>query len=80
MRPGMLFAAGLITGEALLGILLAVPIAATGKTDVLSVHNLLSPMGVAIANEPLGAWPGLLVMAGLCWTLYRVATTHARAL
>ena len=67
MRPGMLFAAGLITGEALLGILLAIPIAATGKMDALS-----------IAKEPLGAWPGLMVMAGLCYSLYRVAARRAR--
>lgn len=79
MRPGMLFAAGLITGEALLGILLAVPVAVTGRVDVLSIHNLVSHIGVTLANEPLGGWPGLIVMAGLCLVLYRVATRHARA-
>jgi len=80
LRPGMLFAAGLITGEALLGIVLAVPIVMSGEPDVLSVHNVLAHLGItAVTNEPLGQWPGVAVMAGLCWALYRVATRGARA-
>ncbi len=80
LRPGMLFAAGLITGEALLGIVLAVPIVMSGEPDVLSVHNVLAHLGItAVTNEPLGQWPGVAVMAGLCYALYRVATRGARA-
>lgn len=78
-RQGMLFAAGLITGEALLGILLAVPVVVTGEADVLSVHNLTGHLGINIANAPAGQWPGIAVMAGLCWALYRVASRSARS-
>jgi putative OPT family oligopeptide transporter len=63
-RRGLLFAAGMITGEALMGILIAVPIVATGRADVLALP------------EPLrfGGWLGLLVLAGLGAWLYRTAT------
>jgi putative OPT family oligopeptide transporter len=63
MRLGILAAAGLITGEALLGIFLAIPIVLSGKPDIL-----------AISDEPLGGAPGLLVMAGIAIWVYRVAT------
>ena len=57
-RHGLLFGAGLITGEALVGIGMAVPIVVTGKSDVLAVFG---------AHD--GSWPGvlllLLVLAGL---------------
>jgi uncharacterized oligopeptide transporter (OPT) family protein len=36
-RPGTLFSAGLITGEALTGILIAIPIVVSGRADVLAV-------------------------------------------
>lgn len=53
-RPprGTLMAAGLITGEAVAGVLAAIPIAASGNRDVL-----------AIADAPYGALPGLLILA-----------------
>jgi putative OPT family oligopeptide transporter len=50
---GMLAAAGLITGEALMGIALAVPIVLSGSADVLAL------------GRSWGAMPGLLLMAGL---------------
>jgi putative OPT family oligopeptide transporter len=74
LRPGMLFAAGLITGEALLGILLAIPIVMSGQVDVLSLHHLLAHAGITLADAPAGPLPGLMVMAGLCYALYHVAT------
>src|SRR5690606_12421485 len=40
-RPGTLFAAGLITGEALMGIAVAIPIVATADRDVLAVPEML---------------------------------------
>jgi len=61
-RRGLLFASGLITGEALLGILLAVPIVISGRADVLSV-----------LKEPIGAWPGVVLLAGVGYWLYRTA-------
>lgn len=60
-RSGILFAAGLITGEALLGIALALPIVITGEPDVLA-------LGVTLPSVV-----GLLVVAGLGVMLYRVA-------
>jgi putative OPT family oligopeptide transporter len=38
-RTGMLFAAGLITGEALMGIFMAIPIVAAGKGDILALPS-----------------------------------------
>jgi len=62
MRLGMLTAAGLITGEALLGILLAVPIVVSGKPDVL-----------AVSDEPFGGIPGLIIVAAIAFWMYRSA-------
>ena len=61
-RRGILFASGLITGEAILGILLAIPIVISGREDVL-----------AVMEKPLGAWPGVILLAGVAYWLYRVA-------
>ena len=62
LRNGTLFASGLITGEALIGILMAIPIVATGNPDVIALPLQL-PSGV-----------GLAVIAALVAYLYRVAT------
>ena len=62
-RPGTLFAAGLITGEALMGIFIAVPIVASGSADVLS-------LGIDV---PMVKWVGLAVLAIVAWLLYRTA-------
>ncbi len=58
---GLLFASGLITGEALIGIALAIPVAITEDTSVL-----------AISNEPLGSIPGILVILAICYWTYRI--------
>lgn len=58
--PGLLAAAGLITGEALMGIALAVPIAITGEREIL-----------AVADGGLGPWPGLFLLGGLGLWLVR---------
>ena len=66
-RHGLLFAAGLITGEALLGILLAIPIVIAGRADPLAiwgVHN--------------GAAPGVVLLAIVMICLYRVVTAGPR--
>jgi hypothetical protein len=63
----VLLAAGLITGEALMGILLAVPIVVSGKTDVLS-----------IANNPAGAWPALLLFVVLALWFGRILPQQAQ--
>ena len=59
---GLLFASGLITGEALIGIALAIPVAIYGSGDVLK-----------IADQPFGSIPGVLVTIGICYWLYTVA-------
>lgn len=63
---GLLFASGLITGEALLGILLAIPFAAAQSTDVLR----LAPAGF----EPVALWIGLAGAIGFTLWLYRIAS------
>ena len=42
-QMGLLFSAGLIAGEALIGVLIAIPIAATQNADVLAVPANLQP-------------------------------------
>ena len=60
-RPGTLFAAGLITGEALMGILIAIPIVVTERADVLALPE----------SWQFGKWVGLAVLAVVAWLLYR---------
>jgi putative OPT family oligopeptide transporter len=60
-RPGTLFAAGLITGEALMGILIAVPIVLSGRADVIAVPESLQ----------FGKYVGLAVLVLVAWLLYR---------
>ncbi len=59
---GLLFASGLITGEALIGILMAIPIVISGKADVL-----------AIVSNPLGTWPGIILLMLVVLWLGKVA-------
>ena len=61
-QNGLLFASGLITGEALMGIALALPVAATGNKNVL-----------ALLENPLDSSIGLLVLLAISFWLYRVA-------
>jgi putative OPT family oligopeptide transporter len=63
-RNGILFAAGLITGEALMGILIAIPIVTSGRADVLALGDSLQ----------LGEIAGLLVVGALAVWLFRVGS------
>lgn len=65
-RKGMLFAAGLITGEALMGILIAVPIVLAGNAEVLAL-----PASLRLGAP--GAWLGLAMLAAIAGLLYRTA-------
>jgi putative OPT family oligopeptide transporter len=67
-RRGLLFAAGLITGEALMGILLAIPMALAALWPGLS-----SDPFTAFDSPPFGGWPGLIVVAMVGLALYRLA-------
>ena len=58
---GVLFAGGLISGEALMGIFLAIPIVASGDGGVMHV-----------VSEPLW-WPAILITIGVCYWVYYVS-------
>jgi putative OPT family oligopeptide transporter len=62
-RPGVLFSAGLITGEALMGIAIAIPIVMSGKADVLALPPALH----------FGQMTGLVVLGLVGYYLYRTA-------
>jgi uncharacterized oligopeptide transporter (OPT) family protein len=73
-RRGMLFAAGVITGEALTGILIAIPIVVAGRADVLAL-----PAEYRIGQSAAGEWIGLAALALLAYWLYRTATAGPAA-
>lgn len=64
-RRGLLFSSGLITGEALVGILLAIPFAAFQSTDVMN----LAPEGFETVANILGVAGFTL----FCLWLYKIA-------
>ena len=66
-QNGMLFAAGLITGEALMGIFIAVPIVMSGRADVIALGESMQ----------FGEWLGLAVVAALAFSLYRVGVRRS---
>ncbi len=66
-QKGTLFSAGLITGEALMGIFIAIPIVIVGSSDVLAL-----PEGLRF-----GGWLGLAMLAGVAVLLYRTASRQA---
>jgi putative OPT family oligopeptide transporter len=68
-RKGVLFSAGLITGEALVGIFMALPIVISKRADVLALP----------ASMQLGEWLGLVLFAIVGYVLYVVALRGARA-
>jgi putative OPT family oligopeptide transporter len=67
-RRGLLFAAGLITGEALMGIMLAIPIALAALWPGLSADPF-----TLFDSPPLGGWPGFFIVAMVGVALYRMA-------
>jgi len=62
-HQGMLFAAGLITGESLVGVLIAIPIVLTHHDDVFALPAALQ----------FGGAVGLMILAALAYLLYRAA-------
>jgi putative OPT family oligopeptide transporter len=66
-RPGTLFAAGLITGEALMGIAIAIPIVVSSRADVLALPEAWH----------FGNGVGLAVLAVVGWLLYRSSNKAA---
>ena len=66
-RPGTLFAAGLITGEALMGIAIAFPIVLTSNRNVLALPEQFH----------FGPLVGLAVLAAVVWLFYRSSKNAA---
>jgi putative OPT family oligopeptide transporter len=66
-RNGLLFAAGLITGEALVGIVMAIPIVIAGRGDVLAFWGTFT-----------SPWPGAVLLALVMVLMYRVAVGPTR--
>jgi len=71
-RRGLLYAAGLITGEALMGIVLAIPIALNSLWPTMSAD----PFQV-FEVPPLDGWPGLIAVALVAVMLYRTASSSS---
>ncbi|HEY4368400.1 MAG TPA: oligopeptide transporter, OPT family [Steroidobacteraceae bacterium] len=68
-RKGVLFSAGLITGEALMGILIAIPIVMAGSADVMALP----------ASLQFGNGLGLTIFVVIGYLLYRIAVAGARS-
>jgi putative OPT family oligopeptide transporter len=62
-RNGLLFASGLITGEALMGILMAIPIVILAKLNI----------SLPLWKMPMGAIVGIVLLIGVAYWLYRTA-------
>jgi putative OPT family oligopeptide transporter len=63
-QNGMLFAAGLITGEALVGIFIALCIWIWKNPDILVIHLAV----------PLAQWVAAALLAGICYMIFRAGT------
>jgi len=63
-QNGMLFAAGLITGEALVGIFIAMCIWISKNPDILSLNY----------HAPAAQWIAAAVLFGVCYWVFRVGT------
>jgi putative OPT family oligopeptide transporter len=66
---GLLFASGLITGEALMGIILAIPII------ILKQYKIDLPIIKHFWDKtmPFGGWLGVVLLIGVAYWLYRTA-------
>lgn len=69
-RPGVLFSAGLITGEALMGIAIALPIVISQDAEVLAL-----PVDLGSAAQ----WVGLVVLFAVGCLLYRTGKRAEQA-
>lgn len=63
-RQGLLFASGLIAGDAIVGILLAIPFAAYQSTNILTI--------VGTSFKETATILGAFAFAGICYYLYRL--------
>jgi hypothetical protein len=70
-RRGMLFAAGLITGEALMGIIIGFSIYGADDAEVFALPKTMQLGGTA------GEFAGLVFLTAIGWWLYRVGSRKA---
>jgi hypothetical protein len=77
-RRGTLYAAGLITGEALMGIFMGVAIYSANKgvanprPDVLALPQTFQILG------PAGGWVGLALLGLVGWWLYKAGLNKSK--
>jgi len=73
-QHGLLFASGLITGEALMGIILAIPIIILKqyKIDLPIIKHFFGK------TMPLGGWLGVVLLIGVAYWLYRVSAKNSK--
>jgi len=69
---GMLYAAGMIAGESLTGVILAMPIVATNNPDAMAL-----PVSWRLSESGLGMLLGVALYCLLGWLLYRTARRPA---
>lgn len=67
-QAGFLVAAGLIAGEALMGVAIAIPIVIAGRADVIALPEALQ----------FDQWLGAAIVAAIAWWLYRSALVIPR--
>ncbi|HWG95446.1 MAG TPA: oligopeptide transporter, OPT family [Nitrospira sp.] len=72
-QGGLFFAAGLITGEVLMGIMLAMPIAFAALWPGFSTDPFM-----IFAVPPFGGWPGLVMVVVVGFALYRIAVERGQ--
>jgi putative OPT family oligopeptide transporter len=65
-RNGLLFASGLITGEALMGIIMAIPIVILAKLNI----------SLPLWEMPMGSILGIVLLLGVAYWLYRTALSE----
>jgi len=65
-RNGLLFASGLITGEALMGIIMAIPIVILAKLNI----------SLPLWEMPMGSILGIILLLGVAFWLYRTALSE----
>ncbi len=73
-RRGLLFASGLITGEAIIGILLAIPIVATGNPEFMVLFK-----DPSVLVRYIGGGLGLFLLLGLAVWLFRIGRGPGKA-
>jgi len=76
-RKGTLFAAGLITGEALMGIFMGFAIYYANRSRAVPDPEVLALPGGFQLHGSLAEWVGLLFLGGIGWWLYKVGKGKA---